>query len=218
MERRLEGLYVVVSPDTPGERVEAALRGGADLLQIWSPSRAERSWVQKTRELARAYGVPLLVNNDLALAALCGADGLHLDSDILTPSQVRQALGPQAIVGYTCGARLEKALWAERMGADYISFCSIFPSSSVEECELVPVEMLREAKRLVKIPIFASGGITLDNAHKVIEAGADGLAVISAIFQAPDSEEAARRFKVLWQQPRAARHITRKRREAHGHP
>ncbi|MCS7197278.1 MAG: thiamine phosphate synthase [Candidatus Bipolaricaulota bacterium] len=204
MTRKLGGLYLVVSPDVAIERVEAALRGGADLLQIWSPAQAARDWAAQIRKIARTYNVPLLVNNDIILAAELAADGLHLDGNAPTPSKVRQTLGSQAIVGYTCGTNLEKVLWAERVGADYVSFCAVFPSPSVQACDLVPLETIRQARRLVSIPIFASGGITLENAHKVIEAGADGIAVISAVFQAPDPEEAVRRFKALWTEQRYA--------------
>lgn len=202
MRRRLAGLYIVASSGTPLEKVEAALRGGADLIQIWSPSRteAELEWARRVRERARVYGVPLLVNNDLELATKVGADGLHIDGDRPLPAEVRHALGSEGIVGYTCGTEIEKVLWAARVGADYISFCAIFPSPSVRECPIVPLALVREAKQRVRIPVFASGGITLANAQRVLEAGADGLAVISAVFQAPVPEEAARQFKSLMKQ------------------
>lgn len=202
MRRRLAGLYIVASSDTPLEKVEAALRGGADLLQIWSPSRveAELQWARRVRERARVYGVPLLVNNDLELATKVGADGLHIDGDEPLPTEVRRALGTEGIVGYTCGTEIEKVLWAARVGADYISFCAIFPSPSVRECPIVPLTLVREAKQRVRIPVFASGGITLANAHRVLEAGADGLAVISTVFQAAVPEEAVRQFKSLMKQ------------------
>ncbi|MCI2430815.1 thiamine phosphate synthase [Candidatus Acetothermia bacterium] len=197
MRKRLEGLYVVVAPDTPPDKIEKALRGGADIFQIWMGAQADPNWARQVSELARRYQVPVLVNNDVKLAAEIGADGVHTDDDRLTPQEIRKALSAQALVGVTCGADLDKVRWAEKSGADYISFCSIFPSSSVDECEIVPLETIKAAKRLVKIPVFASGGITLQNAPQVLAAGADGLALISAIFHAPDPEQAARSFKRL---------------------
>jgi len=211
MRKRLEGLYVVVAPDTPLEKVEKALRGGADIVQIWLGAQANPAWARQVLACARRYQVPVLVNNDVALAAEIGADGVHIDGDRPTPQEIRRALGPQALVGVTCGNQLEKVRWAERGGANYISFCSIFPSSSVEECEIVPLETVKRAKRLVKIPVFASGGITLQNAPQVLAAGADGLALISAIFSAPDPEQAARRFKQLLQKSAQARRQRKKK-------
>ena len=198
--QKLRGLYLVVPVGAPLERVEAALRGGVDVLQLWQPadvSRDEaRRWGRTVRGLARRFGVPLLVHEDVALARELGADGVHLDGEIPTPDAVRNELGRGALVGYTCGRVLKKAEWAERVGADYISFCAVFPSPSAPEaCELVPLETVREAKRRLKIPVFASGGITPENVAKVLKTGADGVAVVSAVLDAPDPEAAARAFK-----------------------
>lgn len=198
MSRRLQGLYIVVAPETPLEKVEKALRGGADIVQIWLGTKADRAWARQVLELARRYQVPVLVNNDVNLAAEIKADGVHIDGDRPPPQEIRKELGPQTLVGVTCGNDLNKVLWAEKSGADYISFCSIFPSSSVDECEIVSLVTVKRAKRLVEIPVFASGGITLQNAPQVLAAGADGLALISAIFNAPDPEQAARSFKQLF--------------------
>lgn len=199
MRRRLRDLYLVASSDTPLDHLEAALRGGGDLLQIWSPSRsaAEMEWAKRVVALVREYEVPVLVNNDLKLARTIGADGLHIDGDAPEPDEVRSELGAGALVGYTCGTEMERIRWSERVGADYISFCAMFPSPSVSECAIVPLEFVKEAKRQVEIPVFASGGITPENAPRVLETGADGLAIISGIFKAPDPEEAAKRFKAL---------------------
>jgi thiamine-phosphate pyrophosphorylase len=110
---------------------------------------------------------------------------------------VRQALGERSVVGYTLGNDLSKLKWAESVGADYVSFCSVFPTSSVTQCEIVPIEWVKSAKSISKLPVFASGGITLGNVHLVLEAGADGVAVISAILKASDPELAARSFKEI---------------------
>lgn len=199
MRKRLQGLYMVVAPETPLEKVEKVLRSGADIVQIWMGAKADPAWARQVLECARRYRLPVLVNNDVKLAAEIGADGVHIDGDRPTPQEIRKELGPQALVGVTCGNDLNKVRWAEKSGVDYISFCSIFPSSSVDKCEIVPLETVKAAKRLVKIPVFASGGITLQNAPQVLAAGVDGLALISAIFKAPDPEQTARRFKQLFQ-------------------
>jgi thiamine-phosphate pyrophosphorylase len=88
-------------------------------------------------------------------------------------------------------------LWAADQGADYISFCSIFASPSVHVCDLVPLGLVSRAKATVKIPVFAAGGITVENAEQVLAAGADGLAISSGILRASDPQQAAQRFQNL---------------------
>ncbi|MCS7198613.1 MAG: thiamine phosphate synthase [Candidatus Bipolaricaulota bacterium] len=194
---RLHGLYLIVDLGVENvlARVAQALEGGVDVLQLWgsAPNRADVG--HELSKLAKRFSIPLLVQDDLELAKKLGADGVHLDRPEITPQHVRRALGKDAVVGVTCSANFEKVLWAAEQGADYISFCSIFPSPSVAVCDLVPLEVVRRATETVTIPIFAAGGITLDNAHLVLEAGVDGLAVSSSILRAPDPKEAARRFQ-----------------------
>ncbi len=204
MRNRLSGLYLVVDPSIPEHelllKLEGALRGGADVLQVWNPWEDRRKALALARKIlrtSRKHGVPLIVDDDLQLAMEIGADGLHLEKYVMSPKEVRRALGADVIVGYTCGNDLEIAARADREEADYISFCAIFPSPSVQDCEIVPLEKVKEAKRRFRIPVFASGGITAENAHLVLKAGADGIAVISAIFKAPDAEQAARKLKSI---------------------
>ncbi|MBI3460732.1 thiamine phosphate synthase, partial [Candidatus Acetothermia bacterium] len=194
-------LYLVVdaSAERVLERAEQALRGGVDVLQLWGLKNAPdpATLGQELRQLAQRTGVPLLVQDDVELARTLKADGVHLDREDLSPRQAREQLGKQAIIGVTCSTRFEKVLWAVEQRADYISFCSIFPSPSVNVCDLVPLELVRQAKASVKVPIFASGGITLGNARQVLEAGVDGLAISSGVLRASDPQDAARRFKAL---------------------
>lgn len=202
--KELGGLYLVVDPTMPHlellDIVQKSLRGGVDILQLWAPSH-DKSGILKLAEaltdLARKYNVPLIINKDVELAKKVGADGVHLDEYDLTPTKVRQELGEQSIVGYTMGNDLDKLRWAENAGADYISFCAIFPTSTVTQCEIVPINSIKLAKSITKLPVFASGGINLNNAHLVLEAGADGIAVISAILKASDPEQTARSFKEI---------------------
>jgi len=202
--RKLEGLYLVVDPSIPHpqllEIVRKALRGGVDILQLWSPSQERTTIVKLARDLigvAREYSVPLIVNNDVDLTLETGADGVHFDGYELTPADVRRKLGANSIVGYTLGNDLTRLRWAEDVGADYISFCAIFPTTSVTQCEIVPIESVKLAKSATKLRVFASGGINLNNVHLVLEAGADGVAVISAILKADDPEQVARAFKEI---------------------
>lgn len=202
--KKLEGLYLVVDPTIPRlkllEIVEKALRGGVDIIQLWSSGQESTGILDLAQDLlslARRHGAPLIINNDLKLAKQVGADGVHFDGYDVRPVEVRQALGERSVVGYTLGNDLSKLKWAESVGADYVSFCSVFPTSSVTQCEIVPIEWVKSAKSISKLPVFASGGITLGNVHLVLEAGADGVAVISAILKASDPELAARSFKEI---------------------
>ena len=200
--RKIQGLYLVVDPSISHRKllviVKKALKGGVDILQLWSPlenapKMSEIAW--SLLNLANQNHVPLIVNNNLQLAKKIGAHGVHLDHYDMTPSEVRKSLGRESIVGYTLGNDLERLKWAENMGADYVSFCAVFPTSSVTQCEIVPLNSIRLAKSITKIPVFASGGINLSNARSVLEAGADGIAVISAILKARDPEQTAKSFK-----------------------
>jgi thiamine-phosphate pyrophosphorylase len=90
----------------------------------------------------------------LQLAKEVGANGLYLDRYDITPSEVRQVLGKHSIIGYTIGDNLEKVRWAETVGADYVSFCSVFPTSSVAQCDIVPLETIKAAKIQTTLPVF----------------------------------------------------------------
>jgi thiamine-phosphate pyrophosphorylase len=201
---RLQGLCFVVDPSLPHRRlldiVEKSLKGGVDILQLWKPRKNSLEIRELARELlnlANDYGVPLIKNNDIQLAKDVEADGVHFDGYEVTPSDARKALNGQSIVGYTVGNELKWIKWAETVGADYVSFCSVFPSASAIQCEIIPLRTLRSAKSVTHIPVFASGGITLSNAHLVLETGVDGIAVISAIVKASDPRQAAESFKAI---------------------
>ncbi|MDT7891118.1 MAG: thiamine phosphate synthase [Thermoproteota archaeon] len=195
------GLYLVVDASIEKEellkRVEKALKGGVDILQLWSNWKSiEEAKIlgKELLNLARKYDALLIINNDHNLALELGADGVHFDNYDILPSDVKK-IRKDMIVGYTIGNNLERAIWAEKVGADYISFCACFPTSSVDSCEIVPLSVVAEAKRRLKIPVFASGGINLKNVEQVLSKGVDGIAVISAILKAEDPEAAARTFK-----------------------
>lgn len=202
--KNLGGLYLVVDPSIPHSRlldiVEKALRGGVDIIQLWSSGQDSpdiHRLAQDLLSLADQYDAPLIINNNLRLAKEVGAHGVHFDAYDVTPAEVRQVLGMKSIVGYTLGNDLTKLQWAESVGADYISFCAVFPTSSVTQCEIVPIESVKFAKSTTRLTVFASGGINLNNMHLVMEAGADGVAVISAILKASDPEQTASLFKEI---------------------
>ncbi len=199
--KKLQGLYLVVAPILHLDKLlvaaEKALKGGVDIMQF-APEGDNSGTVRFAGDLsslARQYAVPILINGNLSIAKEVGADGLHLDSYDITPDEARQICGKQCIVGYTLRKDLKRLKWAETMRADYVSFCSIFPTSSATQCEIVPVETVKEAKHRTTLPVFAAGGITPQNAHLILETGVDGIAVTSGILKAKDPEQAARSFK-----------------------
>jgi len=180
--------------------VEKALKGGVDILQLLTAGQKKSrplELAKKLLDLANGYNVPLIINNDIQLAKEVGAHGVHMDRYTVVPADVRKALGEQSIVGYTVGNDLERVRWAETVGADYVSFCAVFPTTSATQCEMIPLRTIRLAKSLTHLPVFASGGIDLSNVHLVLEAGVDGIAVISSILKAQNPEKTAKSFKEI---------------------
>lgn len=201
--RKMEGLYLVVSPILPLDKLllatEKALRGGVDMLQLIAGEETSEM-LALARSLSHSTGnhkTLFLINGSLRLAKEINADGLHFDSYNTVPSEVKQGLGKECIVGYTLSNDMDRVRWAEEVGADYVSFCSVFPTCSATQCQIVSLETVRTARSRTALPIFAAGGINLDNAHLVLEAGVDGIAVTSALLKAKDPEQTARSFKKI---------------------
>jgi len=205
VKRGISGLYAVTpdSNDTPDllARVEAALAGGARLLQYRNKTASPALRLIQGRALLALcweYQVPFIINDHLDLALALDADGLHLGTDDGSLPEARSRLGDGKILGASCYDRLDNALDAQRAGADYVAFGSFFPSSVKPGAVQAPLSLLREAKQRLSVPVVAIGGITLDNAPQLVAAGADGAAVISALFGTPDVRTAARSFSALF--------------------
>ena len=201
----VRGLYAV-TPDEPDigsltRKVRKALAGGARILQYRNKSAnaaVRREQGTALLALCRDARIPFVINDDLDLARAIGADGLHLGRDDVSIAVARAQLGEDKLLGVSCYDRLELALAAREAGADYVAFGSAFPSSTKPEATRAPLSLYREARARLDLPIVAIGGITTENAHNVIEAGADAVAVISALFDSPDIEAAARSFSRLF--------------------
>jgi thiamine-phosphate pyrophosphorylase len=193
------GLYLLTpdETDTPRllERV-AAVVGHAALLQ-YRNKRADaalaREQVAALLPLCRARGVPLLVNDDWRLARDCGADGAHLGEDDGDLRAAREALGEAAIIGASCYDSLGHAASAAAAGANYLAFGACFPSPTKPLARRATPQLLRDAGRF-GLPRVAIGGITPDNVRIVVDAGADLVAVISGVFDAPDPAAAAKAY------------------------
>jgi thiamine-phosphate pyrophosphorylase len=202
----LRGLYAITPECSETSRlldaVTSALAGGARLVQYRSKApNAELRLEQATAlcTLCRRFGVPLIVNDSLELATGSGADGVHVGREDSTVAEARRTLGPAAIVGVSCYDSLDLARAAEADGADYVAFGSFFASTVKPRAPRPPIELITRARRAVRLPIIAIGGITRDNGRLLIEAGADMIAVISAIFSAPDAQRAASELQALFE-------------------
>lgn len=204
---RLHGLYVITDtmlmPDDQfSDRVEAALRGGARIVQ-YRDKRADTALRERLAgdvvRLCRKHGATSIINDDVELAARVGADGVHVGKDDAALEFARERLGPDAIIGVSCYNRLELALEAAGQGADYVAFGSFFPSRIKPEAIPAGLELLDEARKKLTIPLCAIGGISADNGGPLLNAGADMLAVISDVFAAANIEAAARRYATLFQ-------------------
>ena len=194
-------LYVVLDRTASGGRdletiLAAALDGGAEMIQLREktlPSGAVLPLAERLRKRCAAARVPFIVHDRVDLAVAVDADGVHVGQDDLPPSVARKILPPGRILGLSTHS-VEQAAAAQRAGADYVAVGSMYPTTTKPEFQLVGPALAREVRPLVRVPLIGIGGITPDNVAAVIEAGCDGVAVISAVGAAPDPATAARRF------------------------
>jgi len=199
------GVYAI-TPDTADTehlltQVEYALAGGIAAVQYRDKSgdvARRHAQASELVALCRQYGVPLIVNDDLRLADLVDADGVHLGRDDGSLTEARIILGPEKFIGASCYQSLDLARAAQAAGADYVAFGSFFASPTKPAAPRAALELLREATAAIHVPLVAIGGITLANAAQLIDAGADAIAVLSALFDAPDIRAAARDFNQLF--------------------
>jgi thiamine-phosphate pyrophosphorylase len=178
------------------EILDGVIAGGGRLVQFrekeW-PLRRCLPLLEDLRRRAKQAGIGFVVNDRLDLALAVEADGLHLGQDDLPASVARRLLPPSMFLGVSTHS-LEQARQAEREGADYVAVGSIFPTATKPEFQLVGLDLLRTVRQAIAAPLVAIGGITADNAEEAIRAGADGVAVISAVCGARDPAEATRRL------------------------
>lgn len=201
----ISGVYLITDQgeDLIG-RVCLALRGGVSALQYRAKGREYGYRVEeggRLKHLCTRFGVPFIVNDDITLAKELDADGVHLGQDDGDIAEARMHLGPNKVVGKSTH-NLEEALKAQQEGADYIGFGALYPTESKVVSHLPGVEVLASLRGHVKIPVVAIGGITAHNACRVIDAGADALAVISSVLSAPRPDVAAAELVLLFNRVR----------------
>ena len=197
----MRGLYAI-TPDFAElepllRKVEQALKAGVALLQYRNKIISKDKRLLQAKELAplaRGYGVPLIINDDVEIAAAVGANGVHLGKEDGDLAAARAKL-PGRIVGASCYNDLDKARAAVRAGATYVAFGSVFPSPTKPQAVKAPLSLFAAN---LGVPLCAIGGITLDNAPALIAAGADLLAVITDLFDAPDIGARAAQYRKLF--------------------
>ena len=200
-QRPVHGVYLITDQQEHLlERVALALRGGVTVLQYRAKDRAyehRREEGEQLKKLCNRFGTLFIVNDDLQLAIDLDADGLHLGQDDGSPLQARQKLGPDKIIGVSTH-NLEEALQAQADGADYLGFGAMYPTDSKAITHMPGTSGLAAVREQVNLPIVAIGGISPANACRVIDAGADAVAVISSVLSAPRPEVAAAELRLLF--------------------
>lgn len=199
------GLYAItpVMPDTDAlcARVRAACEGGAVLVQYRakniSPDDALKQ-ASRLQELCAALGVPLIINDNAALALTVGAAGVHLGQEDGTLKMARTKLGMDALIGVSCYDDFSLAQEAVHSGASYVAFGAMYPSITKPHARSADMSLITRAKRELHLPVAAIGGITVENAPPLIAAGADLVAVISDLFEAPDIARRANQYAALF--------------------
>jgi thiamine-phosphate pyrophosphorylase len=205
LTHKIAGLYAI-TPDgltTNGllSCSRLVLQGGARVLQYRNKVANDALKFEQAsalRLLTKEFGAQLIINDEVALAVKVDADGVHLgatDGEILL---ARAQLGADKLIGASCYNRFDLAQMAATQGADYIAFGAFFSTEIKPNAPQADIALLRQARAKLNLPVVAIGGITAQNGVALIEAGADALAVISAVFSAPDIELAAQEFSNLF--------------------
>lgn len=182
------------------KKVELAIEGGATLVQLREKTATSREFYElalRVKELTHRAEIPLIINDRLDIALAVDADGLHIGQEDLPVTVARRLLGPDKILGVTA-ATVADALAAQEQGADYLGSGAVYPTGTKTGKAVLPMEILRQIKQAVHIPVVAIGGITALNIGFVRQAGVDGAAVVSAIMNSSDPATAARDLSLLW--------------------
>jgi len=197
------GLYAITqtenkSGDSIINDVISAIKGGAVIVQYRDKNPLDAVFLaSELVKICHQHQVPLIINDDIELAARVGADGVHIGKEDGAIAQARRRLGADAIIGVSCYNFVGQALDAQNQGATYVAFGRFFPSTSKPLAAPAHIETLRQAKLLLTLPIVAIGGILPENGASLLAAGADFLAVIGGLFES-QPEQSARAYQALF--------------------
>ncbi|WP_302367177.1 thiamine phosphate synthase [Brachyspira aalborgi] len=184
------------------EQVESALKGGATCVQLREKNLDEELFLEeaiKIKSLCKKYGIPFLVNDNVDIAIKCEADGVHVGQEDTAVSKVRKLVGDKMIIGVSV-QNINEALESIKNGADYLGVGAMFSTSTKLDANVIPFENLKSICNAVNIPVVAIGGIGKNNIMKLAGSGADGVALVSAIFGAKNIEVECRELRRLSEQ------------------
>ena len=170
--------------------VEEALRGGVTMVQLREKDISDEEFLREALEikpLCERYGVPFIINDNVKVALLSGADGVHVGQTDMDIADARRILGDNKIVGVSVQTTAQ-AIKAEKNGADYLGVGAVFNTSTKIDADFVPYDILKEICAAVSIPVCAIGGISRKNIGALFGSGVDGVALVSAIFASEDIE------------------------------
>lgn len=197
------GLYAITQTENKSSQqvikeVAAAIKGGAVVIQYRDKNPVDATYLAtELLKLCRSQRIPLIINDDIDLAADIGADGVHLGKDDADIYQAKQRLGTKTIIGVSCYNNVTDAIAAEQQGVSYVAFGRFFPSSSKPLAAPAQIATLPQAKTVLQIPIVAIGGISPENGGTLLAAGADLLAAIGGVFT-ESVEASARSYQALF--------------------
>ena len=200
--KTVQGLYAItdqrlIAVKKFAVKVRQALEGGASVIQYRDKSQHHQQRLDQASvvvELCNDFGATSIINDDIELAKMVNADGVHLGAEDDEVSFARAELGEHKIIGVSCYADIALAEQAVNNSANYVAFGSVFPSSTKPQAPVAGLEVLLAAKEKLSVPIVAIGGISLDNLSQVIATNVDSVATISGVFGNDDVADAAKQF------------------------
>ncbi|HTH31305.1 MAG TPA: thiamine phosphate synthase [Lacibacter sp.] len=204
-EKKIQnGVYLVIDPSMKQqqlfERLAEVLKEKICAVQIWDhfPSKeSKQKIIPVVCAMCRAADVPVLINNEWEMLKQFPLDGVHFDVLPANLEEIRRKVGREFITGITVNNNLDVVATAEQNKVTYISFCSVFPSSTSNSCERVTFDTIHKARTITSLPIFLAGGMRLENISKLDELDYNGVAVISGIMQAGDPAQATKQYNQL---------------------
>lgn len=196
------GIYLVIDPSMEEglllSKLSYALKEKLAAVQIWDNFKAEQNipdLVQKVCELCHAKKVPVFINNRYDLISNTNLDGVHFDEIPENYSGLKAKIGKSFLSGLTCNNDLAWVRWANKNKLDYISFCSIFPSTTANSCDLVDFETIKEASKIFSAAIFLAGGIKPENMDKLSSLKYNGVAVVSGVMSSDTPDLAIKKYQ-----------------------
>ena len=193
-------LYLVTDKSDDVEKllktIEEGIKGGVTVVQIREKTADTLDFFNlalKVKEITRKYNVPLIINDRVDVALAIDAEGVHVGQSDMPCDVTRKLVGPDKIVGVSA-ATIDEAKKAEKDGADYIGTGAVFPTATKDDAPKITKKDLKEIVDSINIPVVAIGGITLDNAHELIDTGIAGLSVVSAIMSSDDPKKSSEKL------------------------